>query len=157
LLDVLHISRQSIATEHNRPAALPQDWADMHGWPELAATVAQVYESLPSADRAQAAIVAGNYGEAAAIDFFGRQYGLPPALSGHNQYFLWGTHGYSGNVIIDVAGDCGARQHLFASSERAATFTAPWVMPYENGIPIMVCRGIQRPLAELWPSLKNYR
>ena len=40
-------------------------------------------------------------------------------LSGHNQYFLWGTHGYSGNVVIDVAGDCGAREHLFASSELA--------------------------------------
>ena len=157
LLGILHISRQAVATEHQRLPALPTDWADMHGWPELAATVANVYQSLSPSDRAQAAIVAGNYGEAAAIDFFGRQYGLPPVISGHNQYYLWGTHGYSGNVVIDVAGDCGAREHLFSTSERAATFTSPWVMPYEDGIPIMVCRGIQRPLAELWPSFKSYR
>jgi len=157
LFGIMHLSRQAVATEHQRLPALPSDWADMHGWPELAATVASVYQSLSPGDRAQAAIVAGNYGEAGAIDFFGPQYGLPPALSGHNQYFLWGTRGYSGNVIIDVAGDCGADQHLFASSERPATFTSPWIQPYEDGIPIMVCRGIQRPLAELWPGIKNYR
>ena len=157
LLGILHIPHQAVATEHQRLPALPTDWADMHGWPELAATVANVYQSLSPSDRAQVAIVAGNYGEAAAIDFFGRQYGLPPVISGHNQYYLWGTHGYSGNVVIDVAGDCGAPQHLFASSERAATFTSPWIQPYEDGIPIMVCRGIQRPLAELWPSVKAYR
>jgi hypothetical protein len=157
LFGIMRISRQTVATEHGRQAVLPQDWADMHGWPELAATVAKVYQSLPPSDRAQAAIVAQNYGEAAAIDFFGRQYGLPPALSGHNQYYLWGTHGYSGNVIIDVRGDCGAREHLFQSSERAATFSSPWVMPYENDSPIMVCKGIQKTLAELWPSIKAYR
>jgi hypothetical protein len=154
---VLHVSRQALATEHNRPPALGQDWADMHGWPQLADVVATVYQSLPPADRAQAAIVASNYGEAAAIDFFGRQYGLPPVISGHNQYYLWGTRGYTGNVIIDVNGDCGARDHLFQSSERVATFTAPWIMPYEDGIPIMVCRGIKIPLAELWPGKKMYR
>ena len=99
----------------------------------------------------------GITGEAAAIDFFGRRDGLPPALSRHNQYFLWGTHGYSGNVIIDVGGDCGAREHLFASAERAATFTAPWVISFEENQPIMVCRGIREPLAQLWPSLKAYR
>jgi 4-amino-4-deoxy-L-arabinose transferase-like glycosyltransferase len=157
LFGILHIPRQAVATEHQRLPALPTDWADMHGWPELAATVGNVYQSLSPEDRAQAAIVAGNYGEAAAIDFFGRQYGLLPAISGHNQYYLWGTHGYSGNVIIDVAGDCGAREHLFATSERAATFSSPWVMPYENDIPIMVCRGIKKPLAELWPSIKSFR
>jgi hypothetical protein len=157
LLGILHIPHQAVATEHQRLPALPTDWADMHGWPELAATVAKAYQSLSPGDRTQVAIVTQNYGEAAAIDFFGPQYGLPPVISGHNQYYLWGTHGYSGNVIIDVAGDCGAREHLFASSERVATFTSPWVMPYEDGIPIMVCRGIQRPLAELWPSVKAYR
>ena len=157
LFATLHISRQSVATEHARRSTLPEDWADMHGWPELAATVANVYQSLPPEERAQAAIVAGNYGEAAAIDFFGRRDGLPPALSRHNQYFLWGTHGYSGNVIIDVGGDCGAREHLFASAERAATFTAPWVISFEENQPIMVCRGIREPLAQLWPSLKAYR
>jgi len=91
------------------------------------------------------------------IGFFGRELGLPLVISGHNQYFLWGTHGATGDVVIGVGGDCGARQHLFASTERAATFTHPWIQPYENDLPILVCRGIRKPLAELWPQLKNYR
>ena len=143
-------------TEHNRPAVLGQTYADMHGWPRLAATVTEVYRSLPSGKRSQAAIVASNYGEASAILFFGPP-DLPPVLSGHNQFFLWGTRGVSGNVIIAVNGDCGASEHLFRSSRRAATFRDPYVMPYENDLPIMVCTGITRPLSELWPSLKNFK
>ncbi len=156
MLDILHINRATLATEHGRTPALPQDWADMHGWPQMAAAVRQVYDSLPPADKSDAVIVAQNYGEASAIEFFNAHDRLPPVISGHNQYFLWGTHGATGKVVIDVAGDCGAKEHLFDSSERAATFSAPWVMPYEDDIPIMVCRGLRVPLTEVWPSLKSY-
>jgi 4-amino-4-deoxy-L-arabinose transferase-like glycosyltransferase len=144
----------SLATEHHQQSVLPQTYADMHGWPQLAQTVAAVYSSLPIAERTRAVIVAQNYGEAAAIQFF-----ITPALpvvSGHNQYFLWGTRGYSGNVLIDVNGDCGRDRHLFRSAQKAATFTAPYVMPYEDDVPIMVCRGIKQPLAAIWPGIKNY-
>jgi 4-amino-4-deoxy-L-arabinose transferase-like glycosyltransferase len=154
LMPVLHT--ELAQTEKHRSAALPQDWADMHGWRELAETVAGVYASLPPDERARAAIVAENYGQAAALDFFGAPLGLPPALSGHNQYFLWGPRGYDGSVLIDVAGDCGARQHLFDSSQRAAVSSSPLGMPYEDQLPIMVCRGIHRPLPAIWPSLKRY-
>jgi len=157
LFAALHIERKAIATEHHAEPALPSDWADMHGWPELAGTVARVVHSLPPEDREQVAIVAGNYGEAAAIEFFNGSNGFPPVISGHNQYFLWGTNGRSGNVLIDVGGDCGADEQIFETTERAATFTSPWIMPYEDNLPIMVCRGIKKPLAELWPRIKSYR
>jgi 4-amino-4-deoxy-L-arabinose transferase-like glycosyltransferase len=154
----LHIPRSALATEHGRTAALPEDWADMHGWPELASTVATIYYALPPAQRDQAAIVASNYGEAAAIDFFGARYGLPPAISGHNNYWLWGTHGYSGNVIIDVNGDCGRHDFpgLFRSARLATRFNPPWVISYEQNIPLSVCSGITQPLAQLWPKLRFY-
>jgi 4-amino-4-deoxy-L-arabinose transferase-like glycosyltransferase len=152
----LHVSKSTMATERHQSAALPTDWADMHGWPELVATVARVYEALPAGQRAQAAIVASNYGEAAAIDFFGSPYGLPPALSGHNNYWLWGTRGYSGNVVIDVNGDCGASRHLYRSAELAARFNSPWVISYESNIPIMVCTGPAKSLSAIWPQLKDY-
>ncbi len=142
-------------SEHHKPAALGQTYADMHGWPQLAALVTRVYRSLPAPERSRAAIVASNYGEASAIAFFGPR-DLPPVLSGHNQYYLWGTHGASGEVIIDVNGDCGASMHLFRKSRLAATFSAPYVMPYEAGLPVMVCSGITRPLTSVWPSKKNY-
>jgi hypothetical protein len=87
---LLHIPRESTATEHQRQPELPDDFAGMHGWPELAATVANVYESLPPDERVQAVILAQNYCEAGAIEFLGRSARLP-VISGHNQYFFGGT------------------------------------------------------------------
>jgi Dolichyl-phosphate-mannose-protein mannosyltransferase len=154
----LHIHRSALQTEHGRFSTLPEDWADMHGWPELASTVARIYYALPAPQRDRAAIIASNYGEAAAIDFFGREYGLPPALSGHNNYWLWGTHGYSGDVVIDVNGDCGRTDFpgLFRNARVVTHLNAPWVISYEQNIPISLCTGIREPLSELWPKLRVY-
>jgi hypothetical protein len=148
---VLHVD--ALRTEHAPSSVLPQDWADMQGWPELAAAVARVYAALPPDERARAAIVAGNYGEAAAIDFFAK---LPPVLCRHNQYFLWGTHGDRGDVVIDVGGNCGADARLFRDRELAATRDAPWATPWERDVPIWVCRGPRVDLNELWPGLRQY-
>jgi Dolichyl-phosphate-mannose-protein mannosyltransferase len=143
-------------TERRTIGNLPPDWADMHGWRELAALVARIYYSLPPAQRAQAAILASNYGEASAIEFFGGEYGLPPVLSGHNQYWVWGTHGYTGNVLIDVHGECDRDAHLFRLHRIVARFSNPWGRPFENGFPISVCEGITTPLAGVWAKLRRY-
>ncbi len=144
------------STEHNKIRNLPQDYADMQGWPELAAAVASVYQSLPSKDRARAAIITNNYGEAAAIDFFGARYGLPPALSGHNQYFLWGPRGYDGSVVIRVPGDAADMNKYCSRSQIAAVFSNPNGMAYEDNLPIYVCYGVHPPLQILWPKTKEY-
>lgn len=153
LSHALHIDQESVKTEHQQLGALPQDWADMHGWPEFAQAVASVYDALPPSDRTRAVAFAQNYGEAAAIEFFEPHV---PVVSGHNQYWLWGPRGYDGSIVIDIDGDCGAKQHLFDGSVKAATFTAPYIMPYEDHMPLMVCRGIHTPLPTLWPKLKHY-
>lgn len=143
-------------TDGSSIGRLPPDWADMHGWPELAALVARVYDSLPPEQRKKAAILAGNYGEAAAIDFYGAAYSLPPALSGHNQYWIWGTRGYGGDVVIDVNGECDRAPRLFRNRRVVAHFSNPWGRPLENGIPISICEGISAPFAAVWPSLRVY-
>lgn len=154
VMGALHISRGATSTEHHAESTLPSDFADMHGWPELAATVEHVVAALRPGERERALIVTSNYGEAAALEFFGRD--LPPVASGHNEYFLWGYHGRSGEIVIDVHGDCGARDHLFASAERAATAGTPYAISYERDLPVMVCRGPRVSLPALWPRLKEY-
>ena len=133
-----------------------EHYADMTGWPELAATVDRVYRALPAAERAQAAILTRNAGEAAAIEIYGGRYGLPPVLSGNNNYWLWGTRGVTGNLLIDVNGNVRDDRLRFASVTLAATFRNPYAMPYENNVRIYICRGIHRPLATLWPKLRDY-
>ncbi len=152
----LHVDRSATATEHHAQSALPQDWADMHGWPELTATVARVYAALPPAERAHAAIFAHDYGEAAAIDVFGVRYGLPPATSGHNQYWLWGPRGWNGSVIVDVGGEVAQDRRVCRSATLAAVSSPPYAMAYERGLGIVICRGLRIPVARLWPHEKEY-
>src|SRR5262245_59805610 len=86
--------------ERKEVGRLPQFFADMHGWPELAAAVGVVAAALPPDERARACVYGQNYGEAAAIDFFGAAHGAPRAISGHNNYWLWGPRGCDGSVVI---------------------------------------------------------
>jgi hypothetical protein len=151
---ILHISKSTTATEPGREdSALPGDWADMHGWPQMAQTVERVYESLPPGERARAVVFAGNYGEASAVAFFTPQI---PVISEHNQYWLWGTRGYDGSVVVQVNGSCFKSDGLFASSTLAARFKDRWAIGYERDIPIWICRGIKKPLTQVWPGIKLY-
>ena len=154
LHSLLHISRQRIETEHRVAAELPSDFASMHGWRELTAIVSRVYQGLPPADRAQAVVLVQNYSEAAAIEFLSDP--KLPVISGHNQYFLWGPRGYTGDVLICVGDNCDSAVPYFRSCSVEATLEAEWIQPSEFGIPIMLCRGIKQPLAELWPLTKFY-
>ena len=126
----------------------------MHGWTELTAIVSRVYQGLPSGDREQAVVLVQNYSEAAAIEFLSDP--RLPVISGHNQYFLWGPRGYTGDVLICVGDNCDSAVKYFRSCTVEATLEAEWIQPSEFGIPIMVCRGIKQSLAELWPLTKFY-
>jgi hypothetical protein len=151
------VAPSALATEHIKLGILPQHFADMFGWPQMAARVAAVYNALPPADRAKAVFFGQNYGEAAAIDVFGRPLGLPPAISGHNNYFVWGPQGHDGSVVILIGGNRAQMQKQFRSLDRAGTIDAPYAIPYETNQPIYVLRGLKEPLADLWPQLKHYQ
>lgn len=143
-------------SENHEIGRLPQHFADMFGWKELARSVSVVYQDLSPGDQAKCGIFAQNYGEAGAIDFFGPEYGLPKAISGHNNYWLWGPNHYTGDVMILIGGDRSDYEQLFESIEQAGLFQHDYVMPYENNLPLFVCRGLKTPIEELWPQLKHY-
>jgi hypothetical protein len=149
------LGQQPGTDERHALGRLGQFYADMHGWREWATSVAAVSRTLPVADRARACVFGTNYGEAGAVEYFRRDLELPPAISAHNNYFLWGP-GSCGDVLI-VATERDARlRELFASVERAGTTRCGDCMPYENEKPIWVVRGPRQPLPALWPRLKNY-
>jgi len=145
------------AGEHQEAGVLPQYYADMFGWQEMAQEVAAVYWSLPEEDRARAVFYAENYGEGAAIDIFGRRLGLPPAISGHNNYYLWGPRGHDGSVMIIIGGDPEHYAAIFRSFEIVGRITTAYAMPYETNKPVYVLRGLKVPLETFWPTVKHYR
>jgi dolichyl-phosphate-mannose-protein mannosyltransferase len=135
---------------------LGQFYADMHGWDAIVETVAEVYRRLPPADAAAARIFAPDYGIAGAVDFLGRRQGLPLAISGHNNYWFWGPRGWDGRVLIVVGSSEERLRALFESVERVATIDCGRCMPYENGRPVWICRGLGAPVADVWANIKHY-
>jgi Dolichyl-phosphate-mannose-protein mannosyltransferase len=138
-------------------APLTQVFSDEIGWHALEKQVAAIYHSLPASDQQKAAILATNYGEAAAIDVYGQADGLPRAICGQNQYYLWGPHGHNGSVIIHINGNPEFWQRFCRTVESAGNFGEPYAMPYENGRPIFVCRGLRFNLVKAWPHFKRYQ
>jgi Dolichyl-phosphate-mannose-protein mannosyltransferase len=90
--------------ENQPEGKLPQLYADMFGWEQIAQRVAAYYHTLSPEEQRKTAIFANNYGDAGAIDFFGPKYGLPKAIGNHQSYWMWGPRGYTGESLI-VLGD----------------------------------------------------
>jgi 4-amino-4-deoxy-L-arabinose transferase-like glycosyltransferase len=142
--------------ERKEVGRLPQFFADRLGWEELAVTVAEVFHDLPENEQQQACIFAQNYGQAGAIDLYGPALGLPPAISGHNSYWLWGHHDCSGEVVLLIGGDLDDHRRTFASAEKATTYTCRDCMPYENNKPIWIGRDSRYTIEEIWPAVRHY-
>jgi hypothetical protein len=150
------IGVQAPREERSRAAELPQHFADRFGWQNMAATVAQVYNALPAEERQKAAIVTANYGEAGAIDYFGPALGLPRAISGHNNYWLWGYRDTTGEILITLGLPQPALAELCTSVEQKATVVSSYAMPFETDLPVYVCRGLKISMDEAWKRLKRF-
>jgi hypothetical protein len=135
---------------------LPQFFADRFGWKELAGQVAGAVRSLPMEDRAHCLIVADNYGEAAAINYYGRRYGIPRAASQHNSYYLWGYEPKSPAVFVIVGDSRESLERGFTDVREVARTNAPHAMPDETGVSIWICHGLKVPLDEAWRRGKHY-
>lgn len=153
----LHYQRalgvRPLRTEVAHTSPLPQVFADMFGWPEMVETVAHVYHSFPPAERGKVAILARNYGEAGAIDFFGPRYGLPKAISPHQNYYLWGPRDYTGEIMIVLGADREASEEHCTRVEEAGTVNHPYATEHYT---IFICWGLKQPLREVWPRWKYW-
>jgi len=72
--------------EDGKDHALPQDFADMLGWQELANKVDSVYERLPN--REKTLILCDNYGQAGAINYYTKNKNIA-AVSFNADYINW--------------------------------------------------------------------
>jgi hypothetical protein len=127
----------------------------MVGWRVFALQVNWAYRQLPPEDREKVALLTSNYGEAAAIDFYGPALGLPPAISGHNQYGLWGPRGHDGSVVLRINGREEVWRPRCDSLALVHRFGVRYAMPYENNAPILLCRGTKTPLPQMWPQIRH--
>jgi len=141
--------------ENQNNGPLPQYFADEFGWEEMVRKVAAVYNSLPQDERARTMIFANDYGSAGAVDFFGPKYGLPKAVSVHQNYWYWGPPHYDARTVIVLGSDgSGDREH-FHSVDTAGMVEHPYSRR-DEWFPILVCRGLTVNLREAWPKMKRW-
>jgi hypothetical protein len=140
-------------TEVQDRGPLPQHFGDEFGWPEMVAEVAKVYNALPPDRRAKTGILAGTYGDAGAIDFFGPRLGLPKSISAHQNYYLWGPRQYTGESLIFLHYDLEDVQGWCENVQEGPKL-APYYGMAEEHYTILVCQGLKKPLPEVWPRFK---
>lgn len=145
-------------TENAASGELPQFFADRFGWQQQVAIVAHAFNTLSSADQRRVCIFADNYGEAAAIDFFNRRdhLNLPPAVSGHNNYWLWGMHGCDPDLVIAIVGTSPSDlSKKYQSVTIVGERNTPYAMPFEHGN-VYLLRD-RRPSAPFeWAKVRHY-
>jgi len=149
----LHLAPPPIETDQLGP--LPQFYADMFGWEEMAAEVGRVYNSLPPDVRPKTAILGSTFSQAGAIDLFGPKFGLPYAIGINQSYFLWGPGDYTGESVVVLGLSREELERYFNSVEEAGRVGHPYAMPYEH-FPIYYCREPRAPLRQMWPRLKRW-
>ena len=120
--------------------------------------IAEAYYALDPGDRERCAILCGNYGEASAVNFFGRSVGLPGAISGHNSHHLWGPQGARGEVMLIYSSGIPRYRlnALFESVTEVGRFEHPHVMPGQNNRTLYLCRNLKKPMDKCWRTIKAF-
>ena len=133
------------------------DYREMIGWEELVATVAGVYNQLPENEKSRTTIFTGNYGQAGAINHYGSKYDLPAATSGIGSYHAWGPD-LKAEIYIVVGGyPEDYLNRYFNKVEKAGIIRNSYdVENEEYNQPFHICRGLKRPIQDIWPEFKHF-
>jgi hypothetical protein len=123
------------------------------GWEPMVRQVAAIYNALPPEQQKVTAIYATYYPEAAVIDFYGGQYGLPKAISPHQSFWLWGPREYDGSSMIILGSDAASESAHCASVKEMGRVDMP--TPTEH-YQILLCQGGTPDLQQRWPGLRNW-
>jgi hypothetical protein len=139
-----------------KPEELTQELHDQFGFREQVDVVAGVVSTLSTEDRQRLLILTGNYGQASAVNFFGKDRDLPRAVSGHMNYHLWGVPAGRGEVVIAYGLPRESLDPLFADVREVAFIDHPLAMPQERKLPVWLARTPRVPLHQAWPGLRRY-
>jgi hypothetical protein len=135
-------------------------FTEMVGWPDLVEQVAGIYAGLPPAEKAQTAILAGNYGEAGALELYGAQYGLPRVISGGNSMWERGFGDPEPQTVIVVGFTSQYAGLFFKDCQVTGTVSNRYGVRNEESTAhtsLFVCREARRPWAEMWEDLRWYQ
>ncbi|MGZ8378811.1 MAG: glycosyltransferase family 39 protein [Gemmatirosa sp.] len=138
--------------------ALPQDFADMLGWPALAAAVADAYAALPDSARRDVAILASNYGQAGALAFYGPRVGLPPVISPAGSFWFFGPGDRVADPVLTVGVPESALRPRCARVVPLGVVRhdeTRWQVPEEQDVRLFLCEQPNPSLRAQWERLRT--
>jgi hypothetical protein len=148
--------KAATTTNSGTALPLPQDYADMLGWEDQVCAVAQAYQSLPADRRAQAVLVASNYGQAGALEFFGPRHGLPRRVLLPGNMLLWRLPpGVSFDVAVTVGISPENLGRYLRTVRLVSRFDHPWMVDDERHVPICVAETPYGNARKAWAPRKR--
>ncbi|MEO6317136.1 MAG: glycosyltransferase family 39 protein [Chitinophagaceae bacterium] len=122
---------------------LPQDYADMLGWEEMAKKTAAAYHSLDSTEKKHTLLFCDNYGQAGAINYYRDKYNLPPAHSDNASFLYWMPAKPDFDNYVLVTNDTHEMEHAFIKNFTSAVLFDSITNVYarERGSLIIVLKG----------------
>jgi hypothetical protein len=142
--------------EHRLTTSMPQFFADRLGWPEMVATVARAWYSLPPEERAKTAIFGNDFGQAGAIDYYGPRYGLPKSIGAHLTYWYWGPRNYTGESVLVLGDDRETLESKFEIVKPMATIGSPYAMEQEHFTLFLAQKPRGWTMQNAWGQLKKF-
>jgi hypothetical protein len=138
---VKYMGSGAITWEDGKVHEIPQDYADMMCWKELAGLVVKAYNQLDAAEKEKCMIYAGNYGQAGAIQFYGRNNGLPVPICLSDSYLFWAPDTIGTGPLIDINDEAGDLDKLYENFTEVGRINNPFFR--ENGLRVYLCTGMK--------------
>jgi Dolichyl-phosphate-mannose-protein mannosyltransferase len=133
---------------------------EMIGWQDLTDQVAGIYQTLPDDDKPRTVILAGNYGEAGALDFYGKSYGFPPVISGADSYWYRGYGDTEPETVIVVGFERGYADKFFTDCDLVGRVSNSYGVKNEettHHTGLYICRQPRRPWSEMWQDMQWFQ
>jgi 4-amino-4-deoxy-L-arabinose transferase-like glycosyltransferase len=135
-------------------------FTEMVGWQDLTEQVAEIYQSIPASEKPGAVILAGNYGEAGALDLYAEEYGLPRMITGTNSMWYRGYGDPEPGTVIVVGFEGEYARHFFKNCSHSGTVKNSYHVKNEETMyhtSLYVCREPRQPWSVMWQEMLWYQ
>jgi Dolichyl-phosphate-mannose-protein mannosyltransferase len=131
---------------------LPQDFADMLGWDEMARKMSAAYETLDSAEKKHTILFCDNYGQAGAVSFYAKKYHIPEAYSDNASFLYWMPATMHIENLLLLTDDRNEMQHPFIKNFSSAKLcdSVSNIYAREHGSLIILLKGANESFNEMF-------
>ena len=130
----------SFKWEDQQMHPLPQDFADMIGWKELALKAGAVYNGLPEDQKSKTLVYCRGYFSAGALNYYRKEAGLPEVYSDNASFLFWMPDKYEINNLLLVGHKIPGKDDIVFQQFEKMTVKDSINMPLfrENGMKIIL-------------------